>query len=298
MSQPRKHHYIPVFYLKQWTNTNGKLIEYSRTHRGALVAKPVGPKSTGFQRDLYAFADCPAEIAQYLEREFLKRTDSLAAKALSKLFSGNAVPWTAELRSAWSRFTINFLVRHPHPFAEIKAALHDSWLRPDDVTEQEYERLRQADDPPTFREWVLLQGNNLADRIRIRLIQTAMDNDAVGERFNAMLWDVLDVSRSRFRLLTSDWPLHKEINGERMLFLLPISPSVLFTAATHVEIFQNLRRTQPDELVKKINEITVSRARLYVYSSDRNPERFISRRMSSSMVAPPFFPTLSRNLAV
>ncbi len=254
----------------------------------------MGPKATGFQRDLYSFLDCPPEIAQYLESIFLQRTDSLASLALVKLLAGNAEPWTPELRSAWSRFAINFLIRHPHPFAEIKAVTHDGWLQPDDVTQQEYERLRQPEDPPRFEQWVLLQGNNLADRIRIRFLQAAMDNMVVGERFNAMLWNVLDLSASRFRLLTSDWPLYREFNGERMLFVLPISPIALFTAVTHREIFENLRRKRADDLVRRINETVVSYARLYVYSTDRAQERFIFKRMSTDMVVPPFFPTLVR----
>jgi hypothetical protein len=30
MNIPRDHHFIPAFYLKQWTDQNGKLVEYTR----------------------------------------------------------------------------------------------------------------------------------------------------------------------------------------------------------------------------------------------------------------------------
>lgn len=294
MSQPRDHHFIPVFYLKQWTNADGKLIEYSRPHNNKFVAKPVGPRATGFQRDLYAFGDCPPALAQYLESIFLQRTDSLASLALAKLLSGDAEPWTPELRSAWSRFTINFLVRHPHPFAEVRAVAHDRWLLADDITQQEYERLRRPEDPLQFEQWVLAQGNNLADRIRIRLIQAALDNEVAGARLNAMLWNVLDLSGSGLRLLTSDWPLYREIDRERILFALPISPTALFTSVSRAHIFDDLRRMRPDQLVRRINTSVVSCARLYVYSADRSQEQFVSNRMSSTLVAPPFFPSLVR----
>src|SRR5262245_61693076 len=92
MSQPRDHHFIPVFYLKQWANVDGKLIEYSRPYDGRLVSKPVGPRATGFQRDLYAFQDCPPEVAQYLESVFLKRADAQASGALAKLLAGDSAP--------------------------------------------------------------------------------------------------------------------------------------------------------------------------------------------------------------
>lgn len=294
MSTPRDHHFIPVFYLKRWTGADGKLFVYSRPYKNKIFVKPVVPRGAGFQRDLYSFPDCPPEVAQFLESVFLQRTDNLASLALIKLISGSQGQWTPELRSAWSRFTINFLIRHPHPFAEIKAVAHDGWLRPDGVTQREYEKFRQPADPETFEEWVLQQGNNLSDRIRIRLIQSTLDNELVGARFNAMLWNVLDLSNASFRLLTSDWPLYKKIIGERMLFALPISPTSLFTAATHSDIFNKLRKTGPDELVRQINTSVVSRARLYVYGSDRTQERFIENRMSSAMEMPPFFPTLAK----
>lgn len=294
MSTPRDHHFIPVFYLKRWIDAGGKLFEYSRPYKNKVFRNHIGPKATGFRADLYSFLDCPPEIAQFLESVFLQRTDHLASLALSKLISGNQDPWTQELRSAWSRFTINFLIRHPDPFAEIKAVAQDGWLRQDNVTQLEYERLRRPEDPPTFEEWVLMQGNHLADRIRIRLLQGAMDNEIFGARFNNMLWNVLDLSNATFRLLTSDWPLYKEINGERMLFALPINPTSLFTAVTHAEIFHRLRRARPDQLVRQINASVVSRARLYVYSFDRTQERFIENRMSSAMEPPPFFPTLAQ----
>jgi uncharacterized protein DUF4238 len=295
MSHPRDHHFVPVFYLQHWANQDGKLIEYSRPYRNRIVAKTVGPKATGFRRDLYAFQHLPAELAQYLEDKFLKRADDKASVALAKLLSGNAEPpWIPELRSAWSRFVINSIIRHPHPFEEIRAVLHDYWLEPDGVTQQEYERLRQAEDPPTFEEYVLLQGDHLADRIRIRFLQTALDNERAGVRLNNMNWNVLDLSGANLRLLTSDWPLYREINGERMAFTLPISPTALFTATTHPDIFRALQRMRANELVRTINAEVVSQARLYVYSRDRSQDQFVTNHMSSKMQPQPFFPSLAR----
>src|SRR5436190_14028682 len=295
MSHPRDHHFVPVFYLQHWANQDGKLIEYSRPYRNKIVAKPVGPKATGFRRDLYAFQHLPAELAQYLEDKFLKRADDKASVALAKLLSGNAEPpWIPELRSAWSRFVINSIIRHPHAFEEIGAVLHDYWLEPDGVTQQEYERLRQPDDPPTFEEYVLIQGDHLADRIRIRFLQTALDNENIGGRLNNMNWNVLDLSGARFRLLTSDWPLGRNINGERIALTLPISPTALFTATTHPDIYRAISRTRPSELVRTINAEVVSQARLHVYSSDRMQDQFVTNNMSSRIQQPPFFPRLAR----
>jgi hypothetical protein len=58
MSTPRDLHFIPVFYLKRWANLSGKLVEYTIKH-DKLIAKLVGPRSTGYETDLYAFNELP-----------------------------------------------------------------------------------------------------------------------------------------------------------------------------------------------------------------------------------------------
>jgi Protein of unknown function (DUF4238) len=83
MNAPRDHHFIPAFYLKQWANGSGKVVEYSRKG-GKLVLKPVGPRSTGFERDLYAFPELPLASAQYMERIFFAYADQKASDALEK----------------------------------------------------------------------------------------------------------------------------------------------------------------------------------------------------------------------
>ncbi len=294
MSTPHDHHFIPVFYLKKWVGADGKLFEYSRPYANKFSVKPVGPRGTGFQTDLYNFPNCPPEIAHHLEAEFLMQTDNDAAKALEKHLTGNNAAWTNEERSAWSRFINNFRIRHPDPFAEIKASVNFNWLRGDAATQKQYELLRQPDFPPTFEEWVRAQGNNLEDRIIVRLLQAVLDNEPAGTRVNRMLWNVLDLSASSFKLLTSDWPVVRRFYGEIILLMLPISPTVLFTAVTHRHMFERVRKQRPDDLVRFVNEDVVSKARRFVYSSDNRQERFIFNRMSTAKELPPFYPSLVR----
>ena len=79
-----------------------------------------------------------------------------------------------------------------------------------------------------------------------------MDNEPAGEKFNAMHWNVLDLSNSKFRLLTSDWPLYREIRGEDKLFALPISPTALFTAVTRVATFEKMRREKKPQCAYRL----------------------------------------------
>src|SRR5580692_1218431 len=46
-----KHHYIPVFYSKEWAGPDGRLCEYSRPY-DVVKPKRVHPDGTGYVRGL------------------------------------------------------------------------------------------------------------------------------------------------------------------------------------------------------------------------------------------------------
>lgn len=48
-----RHHYVPQFLLRRWTNAAGKLRIY-KMRDGRLTRKDMGPKSTGYENGLYA----------------------------------------------------------------------------------------------------------------------------------------------------------------------------------------------------------------------------------------------------
>lgn len=150
MSAPHDHHFIPAFYLRQWCDPtkNDKLIEYSIPH-GKLISKPVGPRATGFERDLYAFPELPPDQAQYIEQWFFDYADLVAADALRMLLSGNH-QWISETRSAWSRFVIGVHLRHPDAIPELWAAARALWANNAEELQRRYELIRQPGDPATF----------------------------------------------------------------------------------------------------------------------------------------------------
>jgi hypothetical protein len=126
MNAPRNHHFIPAFYLKQWADPSGKIIEYTRKGN-KLISKPVGPRSTGYERDLYAFPELPPDVAQHLEQEFFTYADQKASDALDNHLGVAAFPWTSELISAWSRFVIALHLRHPDAMPEMRGAAQSIW---------------------------------------------------------------------------------------------------------------------------------------------------------------------------
>lgn len=290
MNGPRDHHFIPVFYLKRWTK-NGKLVEYSRPY-SKIVAKPVGPKATGYQTDLYTFPELPEPTRHILESGFFSQTDQLASDALDQLYSRNT-HWTPERRSAWSRFIVNFRIRHPDPLQEIRAYIRATWGKSDPYYEAQYAEARQRTDPETFADYIASLSSEATQKIQLRLLHSVLDNDRLGARINNMIWGVRNLSEAKHTLLTSDWPA--DLILAKGMLSLPVGPRSLFVAATSEHVMRQLREADPNKIVVETNKYVVSRARRYVYACDHSQTSFVEKYMSKAMDPQPIWPALGQS---
>ena len=94
MNQPRRHHYVPVFYQKNFANENGLLWVYDRQRR---VCLKLHPKSICYQKDLYAIRPENAPKDQRIESMALAAADGLCATALRQLINDHAAQNTPDL---------------------------------------------------------------------------------------------------------------------------------------------------------------------------------------------------------
>ena len=293
MSVPRDHHFIPAFYLSQWTGLDDKLVEYTKK-RGKLIAKPVGPRSTGYETDLYKFPDLPSASAQYLEQVFFNYADDVASRAY-KIHLGSGEAWNSELLSAWSRFVIGIHLRHPDAMPELRTAAQALWSATGAESQVEYEKLRKPEDPELFGDYLAMIDPYAAAKIRVNLIIKSFDNDIAGTHINGMRQAVVDVSSSPCRFLTSDRPVwFFNVTAQDGLLALPLSPTKLFIAANDEEIFEKMRRSKPLDIVFRVNSFVAARARRFVWAQDRLQEQFIGKMMSTKLEPTPLFPTLSQ----
>jgi hypothetical protein len=92
VSHPRDHHFVPQFLLSRWCKPNGKLTVYTRV-RGRVLVSELHPRSTAFERDLYAYQKVPLAKQQAIETEFMsRRIDGPAAPIVEKLAAGDLGP--------------------------------------------------------------------------------------------------------------------------------------------------------------------------------------------------------------
>ncbi len=294
MSTPRDHHFIPAFYLGKWTKPpEGKLVEYT-IKNNKLIDKSVGPRSTGYEKDLYSFPELPPESAQYLEQEFFNYLDDSASRALD-IHLGGSGEWTNELVNAWSRFVLGIHLRHPDAMPELRAAAKAMWEKSGPTYQKEYAKIRQPDDPESFEE-LLAARDPLTDvKMRVNLIIKSFDNEAVVSRLNKMRKAVVDVSSSPYKLLLSDRPVcFSNLTKPNGVAFLPISPTKLFVAVNDERVFNQIRMRKTRDIVKDVNVFVVGRARRFVWSDDKSQESFIGKRMSKNMEPAPLFPSLDR----
>ncbi|HEY5080789.1 MAG TPA: DUF4238 domain-containing protein [Bauldia sp.] len=293
MNPSRDHHFVPVFYLKQWVGPSGKLIEYSQK-QGKLIPKPVGPQATGFERHLNSFPELPPELAEFLEDEFFKSADNDAALVLQKMLAGALKSLDGKQRSAWSRFLIGTKMRHPDSMSEFRAHALKLWRQTGVSSQAEYEKIRNESDPATFDDYIAARDPLTEVKAQVRLISKAIDNEILGKRINSAIWAVLDVSNGPNRLLTSDRPLEifkfQEPTG---MLAIPISPKHLFVASFDRSLINKLVDTNVRELVTRSNDFVVSRARRFAYANNELQELFIAKRFGTRKEAVPFFPTLA-----
>jgi hypothetical protein len=278
--QPKRHHYIPVFYTKRWARAaDGKIVEWSRPHK-EVVPRFVHPAGTGYLDRLYEMAGLGPAFAQQIEELFFKPVDSLASDALTLLEGGpQDHAWKRKLRSAWTRFLLSLLLRCPEDIEAIRHYWAVDFKKTTPESEARYAAARSEDDPLTFAEYLDGIPNVETEKSLFRSLLSLVDNQNVGAFINQMHWHVVDTSSHREQLLTSDRPVIrtngiKEPGGH---IALPIGPNLLFIAANDPVVIDQIARVPTKELVRASNAAVVEGAHRFVYSRDTAQENFIRK---------------------
>ena len=282
MSDPSKHHFVPIFYLKQWADAaDDKLATYYRPHKDVVV-KRYAPSAVGYERQLYTLEGYAADTRNAIERDYMGPVvDDHGARALKVLLERDDSKLTPELRNSWTRFLISLMVRTPHMVEKITkdaaAGLRDSLL----LNPEEYELVRKEGDPPTLLEWVEQHAPALFGGFGKTLIPELTNNEKIGTAIIQMKWWTVLVTHESLDLLTSDSPLHLThgLGDEQCLVVLPLSPHVVFFATRHEARVQAIMSRKPQDVIASINESMVKQAQQYVYGRRDQHLRFVQNRL-------------------
>ena len=284
------HHYCPCFYTKQWTNINGKLVHYTIVN-DKVFFRYVAPRGTGYETDLYAKKNTPEHDKHTIETGCYKNIDNDAAKVFQKIIKHGLSKLTEIEKTAWCRFIVSMMTRHPSILRNAKAMEEDvidrqAKLFPTD--QQAYYQIRYKNEIEYWK-------NNAAVETLANM-STFQSKYALGicERYAETLlkltWWIEDFSKTSFALLTSDYPVaisplnqparkfskptEMLLSGDYLLSL-PLTPQLCFYAATtKIKILSN-----SNQVIKSQNNLTVLKARNFVYACDTSQDSFIKKRL-------------------
>jgi hypothetical protein len=281
MDEPKKHHYLPVFYLKQWTGADNLLCQYSRPF-GEVKAQRKHPSGTGYEPELYTMAGVPGESARAVETRFMRETDNLAAQALQTLMSGNPTTMSLEIKSGWTRFIRSLSLRHPDFVAFLKKEVRLNGLKRMEQEGVSYDQWRRPHEPASLEEYRAAMESSPMEASEAVGLQQLIDHPKVGSFLNSMKWLVLELRRPKHALLTSDRPVITS-NGlayEDSFLMLPIAPRYVFVAVNTIETELRIKKLRDEaSLPALINNAIVSQAQKHVYGQNDCQLRFIENRL-------------------
>lgn len=283
-----RHHYVPVFYLKQWAGRDGRLCEFSRPHK-VVMPRMTHPDGTAYEHGLYTFPNLPPEARNFIENRLLQMADDQAAVALRRMVAGD-MDFDADTRSAWSRFLMSLMHRTPERIAQMRRMVEEQYPKHMEAARERWDEIKHPDDPRSIDE-VLAVGIKDIEHVNIRLLQMAIDSPSVGSELINMVWGGIHFHRPAFPLLTSDRPtiMTNGIKHEHSHIVLPICPDRVFVAARNMKAVRELDRIfQRPETPAKLNDLVARQARRFVYGTDDRQLRFVTNRLGQQIISSPF----------
>ena len=284
---PRKHHYIPEFYLRRWTGADGKFERYTRPIPGKITVKRVFPSEAGFARDLYRLPGTDSD-PMWLETRILQRIDDRAARVLNKLNLATPATLTDEELSSWSVFVRSLFYRAPDMLRAVKESGEHDWYGAIEEMRAQYPIRRRATDPECFDDFVASHSREDIERSVMGVLPTLFTSQRIGQFLNDLHKRVIDTPPHVPTFLLSDEPLART-NGmmnESGHYAIPLSPRRLLVAAYTRKTLDVIVNQGEKRLVTSVNRWIVESARHFVAGVDRTQDRFIRNRFGIDLKSP------------
>lgn len=279
-----RHHYVPQFLLRAWaaSTLDGK-VEVFRLDLENAPSSRRSPKYTGYEDDLYALTKpvVAGMDRQGIEKQFLTHVDNRGAHVRCMLEDEGLGALTLEDRVDWSRFLMSLRLRQPDIVQVLRneSAVH---LRATLATQPEqYEELAGLEDPPTLEEWTEKNFPGLIENFGLSFFHELVDNPSFGDKLLRMKWWMWNFSDVPYALVLADHPciFTSGVDDPNLVVALPIAPKKAFMATQTDRVSEVMRRQRPKDLAMRLNESSVSQARVRIYARDRSPSRFIRNRL-------------------
>ena len=279
---PRRHHYIPIFYLTEWASGDPLYLwqmsrGYDNGINNGIAFKHSAPVSMGFKYDLYALLHVGEEMKEWLEDNFFLQVDNEAAIAMRKLAAGNT-NLDPPPRNAWARFIMAMRSRTPDKISYIREAYDRELPNLRAELARDYDQGMAGKEPPPTEDERTAAIEHAISLGTGRLIQGVMDLPNIGNQILQMTWVVINLPDGARDFLTCDYPVVSNgLQHQEAYFALPISPRKLFVASKSKPLVDKLAQSSPADLTQAVNKAIVENARRFVYGTSNFERVFVNK---------------------
>jgi len=282
--QPRKHHYIPQFWLARWASADGRMVRYEQPVAGKTLASLRYPSEVGWVKDLYRYPDDDPAKEQWLEHRVFQRIDNSAARVLDRMLDDPAKVLSSRELSDWALLIRSLMHRTPENLQSVKRALSQIEDHLMVEVRQHYDELRGPGDPMTLAEYEAALHREERERTALRLLPDVINNPRIGTFLVNMRWRVFSVPADCPTLLMSDDPVARTngIANPGGHLAMPLSPARLLVMTESDQTMRNISNMPIREMVRNMNCWAVESARRYVVAVDKQQDRFIRNRFGKA----------------
>jgi len=285
MQESKKHHHVPIFYLRRWSGEGGQ-VHVIRNINGKIVRSNHAPAHLGFEYHLYSYhEDFVAADRAEIETKFFAPLDNQGAKIVTKMIAGSLLE--KRERILWVQFLLSMKVRTPENVERIRNEGEKVLTREMEGAQREYKQLKQDSDPDTAIDWLRVNRPGLIESIGVGQLSKIISNKKAMRDVLSFDWHIVDFKRSSKSLLTSDRPCvyTQGLANPNCVIALPLSPRHAFFACRSNSTSERVLMKMPiSRLAARLNESVVGQAITRAYSKRESdaPNAFFQRWLSVS----------------
>jgi hypothetical protein len=278
MSVPKKHHFLPEFFLKKWRGSDLRVVQFHRPHETKFASVRRFPSETGFERFLYSLGNLPVEEAQEIETEFFSLVDDRASIALDALYVDGHLP--KDLEDQWWRFVATLMTRMPSDVRKYRSFRQKLANEVLPILEGVKSLPDFTDRAPEIESAAAAVKQDQIDT-STRGLAALMSKERLLGQLRNLNWKVVSTHQAPFELLTSDRPV-AFYPEQAFLMMLPIGPNLLFVASKDNNTVRKVENASKNVIVREVNAAIVGSAEQYVIGRTETQRGYIAANMGKS----------------
>lgn len=275
------HHYVPRFLLREWTVNDDKQ-RVLRGHYYDRYARAVRVKSKGEnffcnRPNLFTIRGLPGGD-DAIERVFFKKLDDAAAIAHQMVLRGDPLDYRRRLD--FVRLLLSLEARYPEMVSHIRQRGAASAMLMNSDPEIRKFLDETGDARPANVVWDELVGFSSEDQA-METVQKLTTNERIGRALVEAPWGVLRRQEGEDQFVLGDRPLIriKGRHARNNVWILPISPDVVWFCAMSMETFIQIGSLAPRRFVHLVNAWSTLQCDKFVFSLHNPAPTWLQKRL-------------------